>query len=209
MSNVPDLTRWKEFLPTVEMVVNSIPNRSTGYSPFFLMYGHHLVLLVELLKGDESTNVDTLSKFLERTQEVWRHACVQMEKAVAAQKKYYDQKHSDIQFVVGDTVLLSTQNLKFKCIPHKLQRKFCSPYRILECIGAQASRLKLPDTWTIHPVFHVSLLTQWRPSIVQQVLGDVELEDADQPQYLNIEKILWWRWSSKTRWRRREFLVLW
>ena len=90
LSDVPDLTRWKEFLPTVEMVINSLPNRSTGYSPFFLVYGYHPVLPVELLKGDESTNVETVSKFLERMQKVWRSARVQMEKAVAAQKKYYD-----------------------------------------------------------------------------------------------------------------------
>ena len=120
LSDIPDLTRWKEFLPTVEMVINSLPNRSTGYSPFFLVYGYHPVLSVELLKGDESTNVETLSKFLERTQKVWRSTRVQMERAVAAQKKYYDQKHRDVQFSVGDSVLLSTQNLKLKGIPHKL-----------------------------------------------------------------------------------------
>ena len=67
MTNVPDLGRWKEYLPTVEMVVNSLPNRSTGYSPFYLMYGYHPVLLVELLKGAVSTNVETMSKFSERT----------------------------------------------------------------------------------------------------------------------------------------------
>ena len=149
MSDVPDLSRWREFLPTVEMVVNSLPNRSTGYSPFYLMYGYHPVLLVELLKGDESTNVETLSKFLERTQEVWRHARVHMEKAVAIQQSYYNKKHRDIQFSVGDLVLLSTQNLRLKGIPHKLQRKFCGPYKILEKIGTQAYRLKLPDTWRI------------------------------------------------------------
>ena len=140
------------------MVINLLPNRSTRYSPFFLMYGYHPVLPVELLKGEKSTNVETLSKFLERTQEVWRLARVQMEKAVVAQKRYYDQKHLDTQFSVGDSVLLSTQNLRFKGIPHKLQWKFCSPYKILEKIGAQAYRLKLPDTWRIHPVFHASLL---------------------------------------------------
>ena len=76
MSDVTDLSRWKEYLPTVEMAVNSLPNRSTGYSPFYLMYGYHPVLPVELLKGDESTNVKTLSRFLESTQEVWRLARV-------------------------------------------------------------------------------------------------------------------------------------
>ena len=44
---------------------------------------------------------------------------------------------------------------------------------------------------------------------MQQVLGEVELEDADQPQYVNVEKILRWQWNSKTRRRKREFLVLW
>ena len=209
MSDVSDLTKWTEYLPTVEMVINSLPNRSTGYSPFFLMYGYHPVLPVELLKGDESTNVETVSKFLTRTQEVWQSARAQMEKALVAQKKYYDQKHRDVQFAVGDTVLLSTQNLRLKGIPHKLQRKFCGPYKILEKIGAQAYRLKLPDTWRIHPVFHVSLLKQWRPSTLQSVPGEVELEDPDRPQYFDVEKILRWRWTSKTRRRQREFLVLW
>ena len=128
---------------------------------------------------------------------------------MVAQKKYYDQKHRDMQFAVGDLVLLSTQNLRLKGILHKLQWKFCGPYKILEKIGTQAYRLKLPDTWRIHLVFHVSLLKPWRPSVVQQVPGEVELEDADQPQYFDVEKILRWRWNSKTRRQQREFLVLW
>ena len=65
-----NLSKWKDLLPTVEMVINSLPNRSIRYSPFFLMYGYHPVPPVELLKGDEATNVETLSKFLDRTQEV-------------------------------------------------------------------------------------------------------------------------------------------
>ena len=98
---------------------------------------------------------------------------------MAAQKKYYDQKHQDIQFTIGDSILLSTQNFRFKGIPHKLQRKFCGPYKVLEKIGAQAYRLKLLDTWKIHPVFRVSLVKHWRPSTVQQVQGEVELDDTD------------------------------
>ena len=209
MSDVTDLAKWIEYLPTVEMAVNSLPNRSTGYSPYYLMYGHHPVLPVELLKGDESTNVESVSKFVGRMHEVWRSARAQMEKAVMTQKKFYDSKHRDVQFAIGDTVLLSTQNLRLKGIPYKLQWKFCGPYKILEKIGAQAYRLKLPDTWRIHPVFHVSLLKQWQPSTMQHVPGEVELEEPDQPQYFDVERILRWRWSTKTRRRHREFLVLW
>ena len=44
---------------------------------------------------------------------------------------------------------------------------------------------------------------------MQQVLGEVELVDPDQPEYFDVEKILRWKWTSGTRQRRREFLVLW
>ena len=58
-------------------------------------------------------------------------------------------------------------------------------------------------------MFHISLLKQWRESHLQRVPGDVELEHADRLEYFEVEKILRWRWSSKTRRRRRELLVLW
>ena len=54
-------------------------------------------------------------------------------------------------------------------------------------MGTQAHRLKLLDTWRIHPIFHVLLLKQWRESLVQQVFGDVELEDVDQIEYFEVE----------------------
>ena len=44
---------------------------------------------------------------------------------------------------------------------------------------------------------------------MQHVPGEVELEDPDQPKYFDVEKILRWRWTSRTRQRQREFLVLW
>ena len=44
---------------------------------------------------------------------------------------------------------------------------------------------------------------------MQQVPGEVELEDPNQPEYFDVEKILRWRWTSRTIQRRREFLVLW
>ena len=60
MSAIPYLGRWKDFLPMVEIVINLLRNRSTRYSYFYLMYRYHLVLLVELLKGNEPANVETL-----------------------------------------------------------------------------------------------------------------------------------------------------
>ena len=58
-----------------------------------------------------------------------------MEKAVAIQKSYYDKKHPDIQFSVGDLVLLSTQNLRLKGIPHKLQQTFAALTKFCKALG--------------------------------------------------------------------------
>ena len=61
-------------LPTIEMTINSLPNSSTGYSPFFLNYGYHPVLPVELLKGDEEVQVEAVDNFAKRVLNEWRHA---------------------------------------------------------------------------------------------------------------------------------------
>ena len=77
------------------------------------------------------------------------------------------KKHRDIQFAVGDTVF--AEYSEFEIQGHSAQavaEVFAALTRFLERIGAQAYRLKLPDTWRIHPVFYVSLLKQWRPSTV-------------------------------------------
>ena len=45
---------WEILLPTVEMVINSMPNSSTGFSPYYLNYGHEPVMPIQLLCGNES-----------------------------------------------------------------------------------------------------------------------------------------------------------
>ena len=55
-----------------------------------------------------------------------------------------------------------------KGTPGKLQRKFVGPFLVIETIGQQAYRLSLPNDWKIHPVFHVSLLKDWKTTDLQE-----------------------------------------
>ena len=40
---------WEKTLPTAELVINSLPNQSTGFSPFYSNYGYEPVTLIQLL----------------------------------------------------------------------------------------------------------------------------------------------------------------
>ena len=139
------------------MVINSLPNSSTGFSPFYLNYGHEPVMPVQMLEGSEKISTESVVSFIRRITSDWELARENLKRSVGLQQKYYDRKHRDITFKVGELVLLSTRNLKMKGTPGKLQRRFVGPFRVIETIGQQAYRLSLPDDWKIHPVFHVSL----------------------------------------------------
>ena len=133
-----------------------------------------------------------------------------MERSVRLQQKYYDKKHRDVGYKVGDLVLLSTRNLKMKGTPSKLQKRFVGPFRVTETIGEQAYRLALPEEWRIHPVFYVSLLRDWKAADVQKD-KPVSQEDAPEVEepYWEIEKILRWQKIKRNKKIIKEYLVLW
>ena len=62
--NKNDLQQWEILLPTVELVINSLPNQSTGFSPFSLNYGYEPVTPIQLLKGDESASTKSVASFI-------------------------------------------------------------------------------------------------------------------------------------------------
>ena len=199
---------WDSLLPTIEMTINALPNSSTGYSPFYLNYGYHPVLPVELLKGDEEVQVEAVDNFVRRVQNEWKRAKENLLKSVQTQQMYYNQKHRAVEYQVGDLILLSTKNLKFKNVPAKLQKRFVGPFEITEKIGSQAYRVKLPDTWTMHDVFHVSLLKKWKTSVYRSDETEREDElDLEEEKQLKVEKLL--RWKKMGRGQPPAYLVLW
>ena len=64
-------------------------------------------------------------------------------------------------FIKGQKVWLEATHLRFIKDNKKLAAKRHGPFPIAEVVSPWAYRLKLPDQWRIHPVFHASLLTPY------------------------------------------------
>ena len=114
-----------------------------------------------MLKGDEEIKTESVDSFARRVTSDCELVREYLKKSMDLQAKYYNKKHKDVDFSVGELVLLSTRNLKMKGIPEKLKKRFVGPFKIEQRIGQQAYKLLLPENWKIHPVFHVSLLKKW------------------------------------------------
>ena len=83
------------------------------------------------------------------------------------------------------------------------------PFKVVETIGQQAYKLSLPEDWKIHPVFHVSLLKDWRTASLQEdqpIPSDAP--EVEEPFY-EVEKILRWRKIKRNKKIVKEYLILW
>jgi hypothetical protein len=110
----------------------------------------------------------------------------------------------------GDLVWLDATNLKTGRPSKKLDARRLGPFEITDVITPLAYRLKLPHSWRVHPVFHVSLL---RPATIDTTLHPTTTDDNLRPppdvidgtaEY-HVESVL----DHSGGPRRRQFLVKW
>ena len=82
------------------------------------------------------------------------------------QKSYADLKRRDIEYEVGDKVLIKVSPWRKILLfgqKGKLSPRFIGPYEILKRVGPMAYRLALPSkSAKLHDVFHVSMLRRYR-----------------------------------------------
>ena len=105
--------RWKEHLPNLMFAYNSTANKTTGYSPFFLMFGRESRLPIDCVMplSPETTARKTYDSFVKdwknSMRDAFQIANQHIERAGAANKRRYDVKFkSAVSLVVGDRVLV-------------------------------------------------------------------------------------------------------
>jgi hypothetical protein len=79
---------------------------------------------------------------------------------IKAQKSWV--KHKDTpKFQLGDLVWLKGRNLRTVQPTAKLMPKRHGLFRVTQVMSAVNYRLELPTQWSIHPIFHIDLLTPY------------------------------------------------
>jgi hypothetical protein len=85
--------------------------------------------------------------------------------AQSRQKSYIYVRRRDLEFAVGDKVLLMvspTKGIVHFGSKKKLSPRYIGPYLITSRVGFLAYRLQLPESMAgVHPVFHDSMLRKY------------------------------------------------
>jgi hypothetical protein len=118
-------------------------------------------------------------------------------------------KHRDTpKYKEGDQVWLEGKNLRINQPTAKLAPRRHGPFKIIQVMSAVNYRLELPTQWSIHPVFHIDLLTPYRETTMHGpnfTRPTPELIDGEE-EY-SVEKILDSRRFGRRR--RLQYLVKW
>jgi hypothetical protein len=124
------------------------------------------VLLKAPPDGEDPPAVQELLYTSERTRTLARAASEKMNYCMA---DHVNAHRRDVQFKVGDSVLLSTPNIRLT-VGTTRAKKFASrwigPFSVVDRIAdSRAYRLDLPSHMHLHPTFQVSLLKSLCPII--------------------------------------------
>ena len=126
------------------------------------------------------------------------------------QRTYANRRRREVQYKVGDLVLLRSTNIRLKGPgSRKLMPKWLGPFSVLECVGPVAVRLQLPDSMSrVHPVFHVSMVKPYVEGSRAQPLPPPPVV-MDGEEWYNVQAILSHRWAKSGHRHALQYLVRW
>ncbi|KAL1271128.1 hypothetical protein QQF64_030146 [Cirrhinus molitorella] len=184
---------WDQWLPYLLFAYREVPQASTGFSPFELLYGRDvrgpLTLLRELWEGNPGggDGVNVISYVLqmrERLEAMTKLAQAHMAEAQRHQKSWYDRSAGERSFSPGQKVLVMLPSHE-----SKLLAKWQGPFEIKRKLGPTTYEIATPNLGRCTKVLHINLLKEWIPCseksqvlMVQQVAEEEELEEQYLPQ---------------------------
>ena len=157
---------WDEWLPYLLFAYREVPQSSTGFSPFELLYGRKvrgpLDVLKEAWEGEQpEQQVNVLSyilKMRDKMEALTEEVQQNMKAAQATQKRWYDEVSRERSFTPGQKVLLLLPTSE-----SSLLAKWQGPYVVEQKTGPVTYQVIMPERRKQRQTFHINLLKEWVP----------------------------------------------
>ena len=141
-----------------EFAFNNMKNRSTGKSPFEVVYIKLPRLTFDLTTLPATVDLNKEAKIMvENIKRLHKEVYDHLIQTTDSYKKVADKKRRQAHFSKGDLVMVHLKNSRFPTGTYKkLKDRQIGPFPILEKYGDNAFKIDLPPDIHIHPVFNVA-----------------------------------------------------
>ena len=138
-----------------EFAVNNSVSASTGHTPFYTVYAsRHTAAPIDIALN--TFRVPAAAELRQTIDRITSEVQHNMTKAQERQAEYVNARRREVQFSVGQEVLVSTVNMKLPSTKSsKFKQRYLGPFEVMKVINPVAYK-------RLHPVFHVSLLKPYR-----------------------------------------------
>jgi hypothetical protein len=178
-----DVKSWDKMLPYLLFAYREVPQSSTGFSPFELVYGRTVNGPLDVLEytweakdpGEESVISHILS-VLDKMEKMTELMKKNLTRAQEKQKKWYDQNARKREFHPGQQVLVLLLSSS-----SKLLAQWQGPYEVVERKGEVNYVINMHDRKKKKRLFHVNMLREWHQPLVERVMyAEQEVDEEEE-----------------------------
>ncbi len=158
-----DRRDWDRMLPYVLFGIREVPQASTGFTPFELLFGRQPRGLLDVAKeaweqqpAAHRSTIEHVREMRERIDRVMPMVREHLTRAQQAQQRHYNRAAQPREFQPGDLVLVLVPTAACKFLA-----KWRGPYTVTEKVGPVTYRVRQPGRRKEEQIYHINLLKQW------------------------------------------------
>ncbi|XP_077964207.1 uncharacterized protein LOC144411428 [Gasterosteus aculeatus] len=171
---------WDQLIPFVLFSIREVPQASTGFSPFELLYGRRPRGMLDLAKeaweqqpSAHRSAIEYVDQMQDRMAKVWPLVREHMQQAQHAQARIYNRRAQLREFQPEEFVLVLIPTVECKFLA-----KWHGPYEVIERVGEVNYKVRQPGRRKICQIYHINLLKRWHaPDSVPMAALTTETQD--------------------------------
>ena len=181
---------WDKLLPYVLFAYREVPQESTGFSPFELLYGRDVRGPLDIVKesweessgGERDGGVESIISYIllmrERLEKMTALVQTNLANAQAQQKSWYDKKAQERHFKPGDQVLVLLPTST-----SKLLAQWQGPFKVLKEVGRVNYLVETQSKRKPQRIYHVNMLKKWHTPTSTSYLALTKDDEEEIPTW--------------------------